>query len=160
LGSPYYLPIIIFCFFVAALVWHVFISMAVGAIATSPGWYLHVIMPFIAPTIGIALYQKLKMQNGKKTVICMVFYALIFQMINIWSELSLFAGCSIKGDDKYYLFPNNMLCLDQLDLIFQRLQITGSPYLACLSLAAGYGLLCILLFKIIKRIKTPKKYNQ
>ena len=43
----------------------------------------------------------------------------------LWSLVTLYTGCSVKADDKMFLFPNHLFCIDQMSLIVDRLNVLG-----------------------------------
>jgi hypothetical protein len=144
------LAIFIFSLIYLGLIWHVLVTMALGSVATSPGWYFHILMPFFLPLISLACSfliqtKKLKIIFGFLITLCGLFH-----LIAIWSNLSLFSGCSFKGESKYFIFPNHTMCLDNISFVLNNLNILGYGYWGLLCFSFGillYGYLCRHFFK-------------
>ena len=49
----------------------------------------------------------------------------------------MFAGCAIKGDDKYYRFAGEHFCLARTAGIADNLSLFGWPHAALLAIVAG-----------------------
>jgi len=121
---------------------YVVINIALSAHGNTPGWYFHILIPWIAPALGIGAVSILKHRRAKLFLIGFIFYAVLFQIIALWAQLSLFTGCATKGDDKYYVFSGKAFCLDQASLLIDRLAVLGYPNLAAIGF--GGGLVCML----------------
>jgi hypothetical protein len=138
-----WLHFLIFIFFYIGLMWHVFVGMAVGGVATSGGWYLHTIMPWVAIAMGYGFKELLKKRNGDLYAPFIIAYCIFYQIIAIWFSVTLYSGCSTKGADKYFQFNSTLLCLDQIPEIFVNLQILAFPTLAFFSFIFGSIFLAI-----------------
>ena len=146
LGGLEWLGVLVFAVFAAALIYYIVISMAAEGYAGIPGWYLHILMPWIAPPLGIGLIALLQKPTLRPYMITLVvLYPLLFQAIAIWLQITLFAGCAAKGADKYYVFPGHTFCLDRFGLIMDRMAILGSPQPAMACFAAGLACTIFLL---------------
>lgn len=142
LTDPVWLPVWVFGFFGCGLFWNVVINVALSAHGNTPGWYLHILMPWIAPALGIGAISILQHRRSRLFLIGFLFYAVLFQMIALWAQLALFTGCATKGDDKYYAFSGHAFCLDQTSLLMDRVAVLGYPSLAAIGF--GGGLICTL----------------
>jgi len=138
-----WLPIFLFGAFGCGFFYHVIISLAINGNGNTPGWYLHILMPWVAPVLGIGLVSLLQNRRNKPFVIGLLVYAALFQLIALWAQLSLFTGCATKSNDKYYAFSDHALCLDQAPMLMERLSVLGWPILA--TIGFGGGLVCALL---------------
>jgi len=90
------------------------------------------------------------LNNKKSKILLAIFfiYAFLFQLIAIWSQLALYAGCASKNIDKYYLFSGDYFCLDQIPLLFDHLAILGWPIVTIIGFGIGFILFFILFIKI------------
>ena len=136
-GDQNYLLLWLAGFIYLGLGWHVLISMSLSGIGTSPGWYFHILLPWIAPAFGLGLWSLAKCRHAKLLFIAGSAYLLLFQLWGIWGFSALYSGCAIKGDDKYIHFPNAYLCLDQWSFITDRLSAIANPSLGIVCFSAG-----------------------
>lgn len=143
-----WLPVWLIVFIYLGLAWHVLVTMALNGIATSPGWYLHILMPWIAPAIGLGVVGILTHRIKKFAFFSLIFTALIFHIYAIWSYMTLFAGCSTKGDDKYFVFSSNFMCFNAIPQIIDRLNVLAYPYLGMISFIVGFTILIYLFVRI------------
>ena len=141
LSQPEWLPVLLFASLGGGLLYHVIETVAYGEGGTG-GWYLHILMPWVAPALGLGAAAVLKETWRRQLFIALVIYALVFQAMAVWAQISLFTGCAIKGDDKSYVFSGHAFCVDQYATVFDRLAIVGWPWLAVAAFAGG--LLCII----------------
>lgn len=137
----------LFSLFYLALVVHVLVSMALTGLGTSGGWYLHILAPFLAPAVGISIQSILKSQFKKIIFFILLGYSFIFQLMAIWFHMALFSGCALKANDKSFLFLENNLCLDSLQIVIKNLQVLASPYFAVLALFLGFSLIFVALYR-------------
>jgi len=137
-----WLPIWLFGMFAGGFLYHAIIGVALSGNGQTPGWYLHILMPWIAPALGVGIYSLLQNPRTKPFVVGLVFYAALFQIIALWSQIALFTGCATKGDDKSYVFSGHAFCLDQAPVLINRLSVLGWPVLAAVGF--GGGLICAL----------------
>ncbi len=132
-----WLPAWLLAFLMAGFLYHIFVGLAINGVGQTPGWYLHILMPFTAPAVGAGLFALLRIRLLKPLVLGLVAYAFVFQAGALWSQFALFTGCAVKGDDMYYLFPNGAFCFDQARELFDRLGVLGYPRLAVWAFGAG-----------------------
>jgi hypothetical protein len=147
---PEWLPIILFAAFAAGLFYHVLTTVAIGAGGT-PGWYLHILLPWEAPALGVGVAIVVKRPWRRLLFIALVSYAVLFQVAAIWAQIALFTGCAIKGGENHYSFSGHLFCLDQASTLYERLAIVSWPNLACLGF--GGGLLCAAWLAIRMQLK-------
>ena len=147
-----WMPIWVIMLFEIGLIWHVLINLALGqdGNANTPGWYLHILLPFLAPAIGLTVVDIIKYSRYKQVFSALVAYSLFFYLIANWFQISLFSGCSVKGEDKSYLFDSNALCFDHVTKIYEHLKLLAYPDLAVISFL-GAALFSYLLFVQIKK---------
>lgn len=140
LSDPLWLSATIFALFIAGLVWHVFVAMAIGGVPTSPGWYLHTIMPWVAPALGVGVHRLfLKGRIARVLTISLLVVTFVYQLISTWSLVSLYSACAIKSPTKHFYFQSDWFCLSDLSGMFDRLTVIASPLLFLMTFAAGYA---------------------
>ena len=144
-----WLPVWLFGVFFVGLLSHIFISVAINGNGNTPGWYLHILMPWVAPAFGVGLYSLLQNSRTKPFLIGLLLYAALFQLMALWSQFALFTGCATKGDDKHYAFSGDAFCLDQVPILMDRLSVLGWPALAVVGF--GGGLIGVLLLMWVWR---------
>lgn len=152
LADPLWLSMWLAAFFALGIGGHAVSNMAMGGNGNTPGWYFHILMPFLAPAIGVGVYSLFCTSKSKRVFLGFVSCAAIFHCIAIWFQLTLFSGCAVKGDDKHYLFESSYLCLDKVAMVVDGISLFGYPVLA------GLGFCCwvvasILLFVELQRIR-------
>jgi len=145
LTRPEWLPVLLFASLGGGLFYHVVEMVAIDQSSTG-GWYLHILMPWVAPALGLGAYAVVKRAWQRRVFATLVILALLFQAMAVWAQLALFTGCAIKGDDKSYVFSGHWFCVDQYATVFDRLSIIGWPWLA--GAGFGGGLLCIVWFAV------------
>ena len=130
-------------FFVSGLLWAGLANFAIGnGSANVPGWYLHILYPFLAPMLGLAL----KSWSIKK-IQYLIIYSLFIIIITSWFQITLFAGCSIKGVDKLYFFLSDYYCLNELYKIFEKINLISLPINGLASLSVFISLLVFFIYK-------------
>jgi hypothetical protein len=149
LTQPEWLPVLLFASLGAGLLYHVIEMLALGGGGTG-GWYLHILVPWVAPALGLGAEAVLKHTWRRQLFIVLVIYALAFQAMAIWAQITLFTGCAVKGDDKSYVFPGYAFCLDQYTTVFDRLSIIGWPWLAGSAFAGGVVCIIWLVSELIR----------
>lgn len=150
LNDPLWLPVYMLIVFWCGMLWHIVISIAINGNGNTPGWYLHILMPWVAPALGVGLHGIFK--NNKKLIVLkgLLGFAVLFQIIVVWAQFALFTGCASKGNDKYYAFAGHAFCLDQSPVLIERLGVIGWPALAGFCFGCGL-LLCLRLVVVSLR---------
>jgi hypothetical protein len=128
--------------------WHVLVEIALITRGTTGGWYLHILMPWVAPAIGISIAIIVRQRQTRILLAGLLIYAFAYHAVSLWAQLALFSGCATKGVDKYYVFSGGTLCLDQAPLIMARLAVLGYPALAIVGFAAGLSCLTWLIVQV------------
>ena len=152
LADPLWLSMWLAVAFVLGICGHAVTNMAVGGNGNTPGWYLHILAPFLAPAMGVGVDFLFRNSKSKRIFFGFAAYAAIFSCVAIWFQLALFSGCAVKGDDKHYLFQSKYLCFDNVATVVDGISLFGYPVLA------GLGFCCwvvasILLFVELQRIR-------
>jgi hypothetical protein len=142
LTDPAWLPVWVFCFFAFGLIWHVIVGVALNGNGATPGWYLHILMPWAAPAIGMGISSIFQHRHARKLLIVLLLYAVLYQVMALWAQLALFTGCATKGDDKSYVFSGSAFCFDQTSLLMDRIAVLG--YLGLAVIGFTGGLICFL----------------
>lgn len=122
LREPLWLPLWLYGFFAAGMLWHILISVPLKGHGNTPGWYLHILFPWVVIALGTAAAR-----IRSRFWTWLVGYGVLFHLGVLWAQVSLFAGCAVKGDDKYYHFPNNAFCLDRIGAVFTDIGVLGYP---------------------------------
>ena len=144
------LALLMFILLYLGLAVHVLISMAISGLGTSGGWYLHILSPWLAPAVGVALHSFLRVKFKRIMLLALITYSLLFQWIAIWAHMALFSGCAIKANDKEFMFSAANFCLDQAPVIFNRLQILANPYISLVMFLLGFSLLIMTMLRVLK----------
>ncbi len=55
LSDPAWLPVMLFAIFGCGLLYHIVLVTANGGTVGTPGWYLHILMPWTAPALGLGM---------------------------------------------------------------------------------------------------------
>ncbi|MEJ2591115.1 MAG: glycosyltransferase family 39 protein [Candidatus Thiodiazotropha sp.] len=144
-----WMSVVIFALFIAGLIWHVFIAMALGGVPTSPGWYLHTILPWVAPALGIGLQRLfLKGRVTRLLTIGLLVITFVYQLISTWSLISLYSACAIKSPTKQVLFQGDWYCLSDLPQMIDRLSVIASPQLFVAAFVVGYAVYSLAIRKM------------
>ncbi len=138
-----WLPVLLFVFFGGGFLYHILIDIASSGRATTPGWYLHILMPWIAPALGIGIGSLLEIGRLRPFVVGVLGYAVLFQIAVLWAQAALFASCAVKTDDSFYAFTGQYVCLDQFPAVVDRVSVLGWPVLAVVGFGGGF--ICVLL---------------
>lgn len=146
LTDPVWLTVALFAVFCCCLMYPVVLIAANGGQEGSSGWYLHILMPWVAPALGLGVEVLLQRMWTRLVFIGLLLYAALFQVMAVWAQFALFTGCALKADDKYYSFPGHLFCLDQAPTLFDRLSIIGWPSLAAIGF--GGGIICATILAV------------
>ncbi|MEJ2393824.1 MAG: glycosyltransferase family 39 protein [Candidatus Thiodiazotropha sp.] len=151
--NPLWLSVIIFALFIAGLIWHVFVSMAIGGVPTSPGWYLHILMPWVAPALGVSLLRFIvKRGAARNLTIMLLALTFVYQLISTWSLISLYSACAIKSPTKNFFFQSDWYCLSDLSVMVERLSVIASPFLFLITFLVGYAIYGIAIKKMTSQL--------
>jgi hypothetical protein len=131
------------------LAWHVMIMIGLNGVATSPGWYFHILMPLIAPLIGIASSSIIRNTFRGRLFISLLIYSFLFQLSAILLHAILFGAGAYKGFNKSFLFNQNIYTLDGIFKIYHNLTVISFPSLSFLSFSIGFLILGTLLTKSV-----------
>jgi hypothetical protein len=142
MADAVWLPVWVFCLFVLGLLWHVLVEIALVNLGATGGWYLHILMPWVAPAIGVGIASIVEYRRPRLLLLALLIYALAYHVFALWAQLALFTGCAIKGVDKYYTFSGGNFCFDQAATIMHRLAVLGYPAVAAVGFCAG--LMCLV----------------
>jgi hypothetical protein len=143
----HWLGFLMFLFVYIGLAVHVLISMSLTGLGQSGGWYLHILMPWIASAIGLASFRFIQSQFKRLIFFVLLTYSFVFQLMAILSHLALFSGFASKGLNKYFLFPEKTFGLSDYFTMLNNLSVLTFPYIGILFMTLGFS---ILLFIIIK----------
>ena len=155
--DPAWLCVWLLGMFGVGLFYHVLVGIALSGSGQTPGWYLHILMPCVAPALGLGLHALLQKPKVRWVFVGLLSYAALFQIMALWAQTALFTGCATKGDDKYYAFTGHAFCFDQAPVILDRLSVLGWPVLAAVGF--GGGLVCVLILILGKRVRARPLEN-
>ena len=127
LSDTHWLTVWLVIFFLIGFSWHAIVSMMLGGNANTPGWYLHILLPFFAPAVGVGVEFVSRKSKYKFLFLGLLTYSLIFYFAAVWSQLALFSGCAIKGNDKQYEFQSELFCFDHFPQMINHLDLLGYP---------------------------------
>ncbi len=149
----HWLGFLMFLFVYIGLAVHVLISMSLTGLGQSGGWYLHILMPWIASAIGLASFRFIQSQFKRLIFFGLLTYSFFFQLMAILSHLALFSGFASKDLNKHFLFPEKTFGLSDYFTMLNNLSVLTFPYIGILFLTLGF---CTLFFIIIKSINFYK----
>jgi len=121
----------------ATMVYYLLSEIADTGAGTTPGWYLHVLAPAFATATGLGLAELPQHARARKVVTALLFYGVLFLVVVLYAEAALFAGCAVKGDDKYYAFAGRVACLDRVPDIWRHVAVYGWPLWGAVAIGAG-----------------------
>jgi Dolichyl-phosphate-mannose-protein mannosyltransferase len=136
-SDPEWLPVWLFCVFGCGLLYFVFIGLALIGSGAMGGWYLHLLMPWTAPALGLGFCSIWQHRRARYALLGLCSYAVLFQAGVLWAQFALFTGFATKGDDKHYAFSDHSFCFMQIPQMIDRLRILGWPSLMVLGFAGG-----------------------
>lgn len=149
----HWLGFLMFLFVYIGLAVHVLISLSLTGLGQSGGWYLHILMPWIASAIGLASFRFIQSQFKRLIFFGLLTYSFVFQLMAILSHLALFSGFASKDLNKHFLFPEKTFGLSDYFTMLNNLSVLTFPYIGILFMTLGF---CILLFIIIKAMSFYK----
>ena len=144
--SVFLKPTLLFMYL--GLVWHVLVTLALNIIPTSPGWYLHILMPLIAPLLGISICRNIENKGRRIIVKFLLYCCFIFQLIAIWSHMALFSGFAIKDLNKEFFYFGDFFSMSEISKILHNLGIIAFPGLALISFSIGFLMAVCLVNRI------------
>jgi Dolichyl-phosphate-mannose-protein mannosyltransferase len=139
-----WMPVLLLVFFGGGLLLHILIDVASNGSPSTPGWYLHILMPWVAPMLGIGISSLLRNGRTRPLVVGLLLYAVGFQIAALWAELAFFAGCATKTEESFYAFTGRYFCLDQASTVIARMDLLGWPLLAAISFGTGLAVFLLL----------------
>jgi hypothetical protein len=145
-----WLPVWLFCTFGCGLLYILFIGLALLGTGALGGWYLHILMPWAAPAVGLGFCSIWQHRRARYALLGLCSYAVLFQVGDLWAQFALFTGCASKGDDKHYAFSDSSFCLVQAPQLMERLRVLGWPCLMVIGFGGGAVCAVWLLFALSK----------
>ncbi|QDC70731.1 hypothetical protein FIT72_04095 [Candidatus Methylopumilus universalis] len=120
-------------FFLFGLLWHLlknYLILNLSGINT-PGWYLHVLAP-------LAIFSYIIIFDNAFKKKAFYFYSFIsssifFMIYALWSEITLFSGCSYKSLNKHFEYQSNNICLDKFPEVLGGIELLANTQIAVLS---------------------------
>jgi 4-amino-4-deoxy-L-arabinose transferase-like glycosyltransferase len=71
LDDAVWLPVYMLVVFGFGFLWHIMLSIAINGNGNTPGWYLHILMPWVAPALGVGLHV---IANNKKKLTYLILW--------------------------------------------------------------------------------------
>ena len=155
--SYHWLGVLMFIFIYIGLVAHVTISTSLSGFGTSPGWYLHILTPWLASTVGLASFRLMQSKLSKRVFYVLLLYSFIFQLIALWSHLALFSGCASKATNKHFIFSGELFCLNNIQDVFGNLGVIAFPHAGMAFLLTGFFILAYLIIGTLKNFNVQSK---
>jgi len=152
-GNPIWLPVWLVAPFLGGLLYHALVVIAEGTGGT-PGWYLHILAPFLALAMGYGIECIRMNEVGRLLLVPALAYSFLFLLFALWSQMALFAGCAIKNEEKLYQFSGPWFCLDRVSEVAGRVGIVGWPLIAALSIGCGFLCLLIGFFSAVGQVRS------
>jgi hypothetical protein len=143
----HWLGFLMFLFVYIGLAVHVVISMSLTGLGQSGGWYLHILMPLLAPAIGLASFRFIQSYFNKTIFFALLIYSFLFQLGAILSHAALFGAGAFKGANKSFVFNQDILTLDSISKIYKNLSVISFPNLSFVSFLLGFFILGYLMIK-------------
>jgi len=142
-----------FIFLYFGLLVHGFIAIAINGIAGSPGWYFHIIFPWMAPVLGLGILNLLEVNRINSLFKSITLYLFLFHISGLWLYLTLYGGCSVKSNFKQFEFEGIYGCFDNIYSTFSNLKVIGEPYIGVIFLGTGF----VILFLLVQALDIQKK---
>ncbi|CAM8384382.1 Protein of unknown function DUF2142, membrane [Candidatus Methylopumilus planktonicus] len=132
-------------FFLLGLMWHSLKNYLIlnHSGVNTPGWYLHILAP-------LAIYSFIILFDNAFIKKPFYFYSFIssslfFMIYVLWSELTLFSGCSYKSLNKHFEYQSHNICLDKFPEVLSGIEILANSQIALLSFIIALPSLIILI---------------
>jgi len=139
LGDFSWAPLFIVSMFVAGLVHHVLVALAMTGIGNNtPGWYLHILTGPMGFIYSLGLLWLLQFGVARVLFAALALYSVGFFAVVSWVQIAMYAGCAAKiGSVKYYAFPEGASCLLDVGRLTRNLSIIAEPYIGIPLLFGG-----------------------
>ena len=139
LGDFSWAPVFIVSMFVAGLVHHVLVALAMTGIGNNtPGWYLHILTGPMGFIYSLGLLWLLQFSATRVLFPALALYSVGFFAVVSWVQIAMYAGCVAKlGSVKYYAFPEGASCLLDVSRLTSNLTIIAEPYIGIPLLFGG-----------------------
>jgi hypothetical protein len=148
LSDPAWLPFWLVVAFGSGFLYHIVASALVQENGQTPGWYLHMLMPWTAPALGMGIvfiWQQLR--RWRPLFVGLLIYAVLFQAVTLWCQFALFTGCAFKAPTKTYAFTDHSFCLAQAPRLMSRLSVLAWP--TWMVIGFGVSLVCFVWLLIL-----------
>jgi hypothetical protein len=153
-----YLTVWLFGLFGCGLLYHVIEGIAVDGNGNTPGWYLHILIPWAAPAIGLGACSIWRHPYARVALVCLASYAFLFHIMELWSHFAFFTGCAAKGSDGYFIYSGHAFCLDESPVLINRLAVLGWPVVAAIAFFGGMICAVLLFIQILRRRAFANKH--
>lgn len=147
IDNYHWLGFLMYLFVYIGLAVHVVISMSLSGLGQSGGWYLHILMPWVASAIGLASFRFIQTYPNKIIFFVLLIYSFLFQLSAIFMHAVLFGAGAFKGNNKSFVFNQNILTVDGISKTYHNLTVVSFPNLSFVSFLLGFLLLAYLIIK-------------
>jgi hypothetical protein len=139
LGDISWAPVFIVSMFVAGLVYHVLVALALTGIGSNtPGWYLHILTGPLGFIYSIGLLWLLQFGATRVLFPALALYSIGYFAVVSWVQIAMYAGCAVKlGSVTYYAFPEGVSCLLDVGRLTRNLSVIAEPYIGIPLLFGG-----------------------
>jgi hypothetical protein len=141
----HWLGFLMFLFVYIGLAVHVVISMSLTGLGQSGGWYLHILMPWVASALGLASFRFIQSYLNRLIFFVLLMYSFLFQLGAILSHSALFGAGAFKGINKSFVFNQDILTLGTISKIYKNLSVISFPNLSFASFLLGFMMLGYLI---------------
>ena len=133
-----FIPIATLAVFCAALIHHALQLIALSGAAFAGGWYLHSMMPVLAPALGLALAGATTFKRARWLTSILIVYPPVFLVYALMAQGLFNAGCGVKRPSP---FADGLLinkpCGMTIATVHDRLAVLAYPDAATVLLAVG-----------------------
>lgn len=141
---------------------HTINSLALYGRGTTPGWYMSILLPWIAPSMGIGISNLIRaIRNGYRLVFICALLSLIFHIVGIFTLIAIFTGMGFKGYNKFVNYSNSFFSINSLEIIIKRLDIISiiPSYITIILLVMGLSILFYIFIINLKKNVNENIYN-
>lgn len=144
-------PVALFCLMYIGMLHHVFVSMALDGLGTTPGWYLYVLTPWIIMAVVVAVRGV-----GNKKILLYQAVGLLTLFFTFMTSLLIYTGVIIKSESKGMVI-NETLLGESVGGVIQRLEYVAYPRAAVVLFVMA--ILCAIMQIFIKENDENNNFN-
>jgi hypothetical protein len=127
-----------------ALGYHALVRVALSGTAITPGYYFHVLCAPLGAALGLALRRGWTRAAGRRLVVALTAYALVFAIAVSWAQVLLFTGHLDKaGTAKHYRAVSALGVMFDVPAVLDRLGTLAFPALGATAFVFGGALVLL-----------------